>query len=264
MSSRREFLARTLKGGAAVAATTLPAAAGCVRWIDPAPVVDVPPPVNGKLALDVTTVPALAPLGSAVTLRAQGLPPLLLARWPDGQFVAMDSTCTHAGCPLGFADGAVECPCHGARFGPQGEVLRAPARQGLRSYPVTLEVNRVIIDLWAGSEGFPPVNAGVVYLPFTQFPELMTPGGAAAGTPRGLGRPLVVVALPDGAFAALDATCSHLACTVEYARDAQELRCPCHGSTFTLAGAATRPPATLPLVTYQATRDASGVTVHVG
>ncbi len=263
MSSRRQFLKRTLQGSAAaVAATTLPST-GCIRFIDPAPVADVDPPVNGKLTVELSRWPELAPLGSAITVRAPGIEPVLLAHWSDGQYVAVDSVCTHAGCPLGFFENAIECPCHGARFGAEGEVLRPPAVQGLRKYPVTVELDRLVIDLWAGSEGFPAVNEGRIFFAFSQFPELRTAGNSVAGTPEGLGRPLVVVATDDGGYAALDATCSHLACTVAFDPAATQLRCPCHGSTFNLTGEATRPPATLPLRRFTATHDADGVTVQI-
>ncbi len=58
----------------------------------------------------------------------------------DGQFYALDNTCTHRGGPL--ADGAVSghevtCPYHGAKFDIRtGEVLGPPASQAVACYSV--------------------------------------------------------------------------------------------------------------------------------
>jgi cytochrome b6-f complex iron-sulfur subunit len=262
VTTRRKFILGGLGSGCAAAAGV--ASSGCVRWVDPAPVTDVPAPVNGKLSLSLSRYPDLAPKGSAMTVRPAGAEPVLVVHWPDGKFSAMASICTHAGCPLGFADGAVECPCHGARFGAEGEVLRAPAVQALKTYPAAVDSTsgNLIIELLAGTVGFPAVEDGRVVFPFSAFPQLKTAGGSVAGIPAGLGRPLVVVALEGGSFSALDATCTHLGCTVTH--EAGELVCPCHGAAFTLGGAVTRAPATSPLKSYPATADADGVTVRVG
>ncbi|MDP9430626.1 MAG: Rieske 2Fe-2S domain-containing protein [Actinomycetota bacterium] len=49
--------------------------------------------------------------------------------------------CTHARCLVQWnaADTAWDCPCHGARFDPAGQVLRGPAKRNLepRSIPAT-------------------------------------------------------------------------------------------------------------------------------
>ncbi len=58
----------------------------------------------------------------------------------DGQFCALDNTCTHRGGPL--ADGEVSgyevtCPFHGAKFDIRtGEVLGPPASQAVACYSV--------------------------------------------------------------------------------------------------------------------------------
>lgn len=61
----------------------------------------------------------------------------------DGAFYAFADTCTHLGCSL--AEGSlggtiVTCPCHGSQFDvTTGDVVRGPAREPVRSYPVRLE-----------------------------------------------------------------------------------------------------------------------------
>ncbi|AMN47618.1 ferredoxin [Steroidobacter denitrificans] len=60
----------------------------------------------------------------------------------DGQFYAVDDTCTHDGGELagGAVDGdVVVCPRHGARFSLRtGEALTPPAYEAVRSYPTRI------------------------------------------------------------------------------------------------------------------------------
>ena len=68
-----------------------------------------------------------------------------------GTFHAIDNTCTHVGGPLGegeLAGDVVTCPWHGAKFNVRtGEVLGPPARTGVRSFPVKVQGNDVLVEL---------------------------------------------------------------------------------------------------------------------
>lgn len=50
-----------------------------------------------------------------------------------GQIRVMENNCTHRACPLIWnGDEKVwDCPCHGSRFSPDGQVLRGPALKPL-------------------------------------------------------------------------------------------------------------------------------------
>jgi glycine/D-amino acid oxidase-like deaminating enzyme/nitrite reductase/ring-hydroxylating ferredoxin subunit len=51
----------------------------------------------------------------------------------DGEVVAVSPTCTHLFCQLSWnrAERSWDCPCHGSRFAPDGEVLQGPAVHAL-------------------------------------------------------------------------------------------------------------------------------------
>ena len=68
-----------------------------------------------------------------------------------GTFFAIDDTCTHRGCSLG--DGkldasTLQCACHGSRFDvTSGAVVRGPAEEPVRSYPVHVVNGEVQVDV---------------------------------------------------------------------------------------------------------------------
>ncbi len=57
-------------------------------------------------------------------------------------------------------------------------------------------------------------------------------GGAASFTDPNSGDPSLVLQPTAGRYVAYDAICPHAGCTVGYARSANVLVCPCHGSQF--------------------------------
>ncbi|BDG03056.1 QcrA and Rieske domain-containing protein [Anaeromyxobacter oryzae] len=262
--SRRQLLFRAAAAtGAAAVSAALP---GCAPDIGPAPSVDVPAPVDGKITIPLATAPQLRAEGGAIIARPQGAGPVLVVHVPTvGSYASTTAICTHLGCPLGFEDTEIVCPCHGSRFGLDGSVHHPPARGALATYEATLDVTRdaVVVDLTAGDPGFPALVNGTVVFPLADFPALASPGGTVTGRPQGYGRPITVIALPAGGHAALDSVCAHLGCTVAYHSDVNEMICPCHGSTYLPDGTLVRGPASHGLRAFTTTADATAVTVAI-
>ncbi|MFJ4776278.1 FAD-dependent oxidoreductase [Streptomyces sp. NPDC088762] len=70
--------------------------------------------------------------GDGTVVRAGGQP-CAVHRDDQGELHAVSAVCTHMGCLVAFnnAERTWECPCHGSRFGIDGEVLQGPALKPL-------------------------------------------------------------------------------------------------------------------------------------
>jgi Rieske Fe-S protein len=57
-------------------------------------------------------------------------------RGPDGSLTLRSATCTHMGCTVAWNDAehTWDCPCHGSRFTPEGQVISGPAQTPLDAH----------------------------------------------------------------------------------------------------------------------------------
>ena len=69
-----------------------------------------------------------------------------LVHMSNGNFVAVEQACTHAGCPVKYnaSTGQFNCPCHGAIFNADGTHPQAPATRPLPPVPITVNANGTI------------------------------------------------------------------------------------------------------------------------
>ena len=65
------------------------------------------------------------------------------------------------------------------------------------------------------------------------------------------GEVALVLRTPEGEFRAFSATCSHLACTVEYHPDLAQIYCACHDGRFDLTGKNVQGPPPRPLAALE-------------
>ncbi len=77
---------------------------------------------------------------------------------------------------------------------------------------------------------------------------------------------VIVIRNPESpeTLIALNALCTHKACTVDWQSEDSEFSCGCHGSKFAIDGKAIQGPATAPLANYQAKIEGAEVLVKVG
>lgn len=72
---------------------------------------------------------------------AAALDPQLRSAVEDAGLLALSEKCPHQGCrvPECERSGWFECPCHGSRYTPYGELRRGPAERGMSYLPLVLE-----------------------------------------------------------------------------------------------------------------------------
>lgn len=167
--SRRNFVLGSLSGGAVMLVVALVAQAlhllpgsnagastsstGSDTGVTPtlgSPVANETPTsiaANGVIA-QIESVPVNS--STSFTLASNGDPGILI-HLNNGQFVAFDATCTHAGCPVDYDPSSQQlvCPCHGAAFDPTraAAVINGPAQTPLTSVPIKVNQDAGTISL---------------------------------------------------------------------------------------------------------------------
>jgi cytochrome b6-f complex iron-sulfur subunit len=88
---------------------------------------------------------------------------------------------------------------------------------------------------------FPPRRAATRRRLFVGRREQFQPGLARPFVDQ-RGRPLLIVARPDGELVGFDSTCPHLGCRVHWEAETASFVCPCHQGFFDADGVATAGP----------------------
>ena len=131
---RRTFVARAL---GALALGALPV--GCMPGVVPVAV------RRGAIRVSPDRQPGLAE-GGFLRLQPAGYPgQVYLLALEDGSYAAVSPICTHQGCTVNVEGERLVCPCHGSTYDRAGRLLRGPAPEPLRSFPVRVEEDGTII-----------------------------------------------------------------------------------------------------------------------
>lgn len=75
--------------------------------------------------------------------------PLYVYRHSDGSYTAVSTRCMHLGCQVEPTAGHLVCPCHGSEYTNDGRILKGPTPLPLRTFPVLVDGERILIDLSA-------------------------------------------------------------------------------------------------------------------
>lgn len=72
---------------------------------------------------------------------------VIVVKDSNNQILAVNSVCTHRGCTVEWQkdSNTLLCPCHNAKFSPDGQVLAKPAKTPLASYEVKEENGAVLV-----------------------------------------------------------------------------------------------------------------------
>ena len=122
----------------------------------------------GIFKMNLNNFPVLRSTFGSVRLRVTGMPvtfpQIVVTRVAGDQFFAVTSRCTHQGCTIGIYStsiNAIECPCHGSRFGADGSVVNGPAVTPLTQYPNQYD-GRDLLSIEIPGLGFRITGAPVV------------------------------------------------------------------------------------------------------
>jgi cytochrome b6-f complex iron-sulfur subunit len=67
----------------------------------------------------------------------------------EGGFLAFSAVCPHLRCIVNWNETLkeFECPCHGAKFNPNGEVLEGPPPRPLDLYMLQIVEEKIVVDM---------------------------------------------------------------------------------------------------------------------
>jgi len=100
---------------------------------------------NGRLSVQVSSIPELAQIGGAVRVGKLRGAPIGLARTGEKTYRAFSLACPHQGVTVVRTRDGWLCREHRSEFGVDGELILGPATSGLAQVPSRLSKGQVII-----------------------------------------------------------------------------------------------------------------------
>ena len=104
-------------------------------------------PAGGKAeAKQITLKKSDIPVGTTREIPFNNVPIIVINR-PGKGFVALSRVCTHLGCLVEYdkIQNRLICPCHGALFDLEGNVLSGPPPKPLPRFPLKVESESILI-----------------------------------------------------------------------------------------------------------------------
>ncbi|MDZ8185534.1 MAG: ubiquinol-cytochrome c reductase iron-sulfur subunit [Nostoc sp. ChiSLP02] len=95
----------------------------------------------------VGTSAELDKTGQLLAKNSPAGPVLVVGTSKSENLTAVNPTCSHAGCTVGWKaeERKFVCPCHGSQYGADGKVIKGPATEGLKTYTAKIEGNSVVV-----------------------------------------------------------------------------------------------------------------------
>ncbi|MCC5665803.1 ubiquinol-cytochrome c reductase iron-sulfur subunit [Nostoc sp. CHAB 5784] len=95
----------------------------------------------------VGTSAELDKTGQLLAKNSPAGPVLVVGTSKDANLTAVNPTCPHAGCTVGWKAEVKKfvCPCHDSEFGIDGKVQKGPATEALKTYAAKIEGNSVVV-----------------------------------------------------------------------------------------------------------------------
>ncbi|MDJ0707112.1 MAG: Rieske (2Fe-2S) protein [Leptolyngbyaceae cyanobacterium MO_188.B28] len=148
---RRTFLKWVGVGGLASSLPVAIAACGNIA-ASPGPESGRRPGTSGFSNSGYTKVGTVSALDKSGRLRKKTTASsVLVIRDPNDSDTlhAVEPICTHQGCEVSWRNREqnIFCACHGSTFDPDGSVIRGPATSPLKSYPVKVEGNSILVKM---------------------------------------------------------------------------------------------------------------------
>ncbi len=107
-------------------------------------------PIAQKKSEGFTVVGSVSDLDKNGYLQTKGVA-VLRSPGNSDKLIAVNPKCTHQGCDVKWAaaDKKYACPCHGASFDANGEVLNGPATKPLTAYSAKIVGTQVLVAISA-------------------------------------------------------------------------------------------------------------------
>ena len=96
----------------------------------------------------VGTISELSQKGYILNKKISTSGVLVVSQSPDSKTItAVNPICTHRGCAVEWKaqEKSFVCPCHGAKFGADGNVLEEPAQKPLPTYEVKIQGDLILV-----------------------------------------------------------------------------------------------------------------------